>query len=215
MHETMNKTKELCHIKDTLCDALKFEFGKGVQNINTQEVGQVVDMIKDLAEAEEKCWKACYYKKLIEEMDEEEEYEGDEEYRMGYNSRRYASGRYAPKGRGHISGYRPYPDYEGPWRDEMTDEHRMLENLRMGYHAPMTELPSHSRYGRAYDEYRESKKHYTSTNSPSDKEEMERHANEHISDTIATIREIYKASDPELKKRIKADMTKLVGEMPT
>lgn len=29
------------------------------------------------------------------------------------------------------------------------------------------------------------------------------------------MREIYKSADPEMKKRIKADLTKLVGEMPT
>ena len=43
---------------------------------------------------------------------------------------------------------------------------------------------------------------------------MDRHANEHVMDTIATIREIYKAADPELRTRIKGDLTKLVGEMP-
>lgn len=29
-----------------------------------------------------------------------------------------------------------------------------------------------------------------------------------------TLREIYKGADPELKKRIKADMNKLISEMP-
>lgn len=43
---------------------------------------------------------------------------------------------------------------------------------------------------------------------------MNRHASEHVSDTIETLREIYKGADPELKKRIKADMNKLISEMP-
>lgn len=38
--------------------------------MNTNEVGQIVDMIKDLSEAEEKCWKACYYKSVVENMNQ-------------------------------------------------------------------------------------------------------------------------------------------------
>lgn len=44
---------------------------------------------------------------------------------------------------------------------------------------------------------------------------MERNVDKHVYNSITTVREIYKAADPEMKKRIKADLTKLVGEMPT
>lgn len=69
--------------------------------------GQVIDMIKDLAEAEEKCWKACYYKKIVEAMKKEEK-EGHPQ-RFGYDNWRYMStGEFAPKGQGTYSpGYRP------------------------------------------------------------------------------------------------------------
>lgn len=53
------------------------------------------------------------------------------------------------------------------------------------------------------------------TNSQEDREMMERNADKHVYNSITTVREIYKAADPEMKKRIKADLTKLVGEMPT
>ena len=43
---------------------------------------------------------------------------------------------------------------------------------------------------------------------------MTRHANEHVADTMETVREIYKSADPDLKKRIKTDLTKLISEMP-
>lgn len=42
---------------------------------------------------------------------------------------------------------------------------------------------------------------------------MDAHAAEHVGDTLATIREIWKTADPEMKKRIKADFTTLVNEM--
>ena len=41
------------------------------------------------------------------------------------------------------------------------------------------------------------------------------YANEHMMDTIGTIREMYRTAEPDLKKRMKSDLTKLVGEMPT
>ena len=56
---------------------------------------------------------------------------------------------------------------------------------------------------------------YAATNSQEDREMMERNADKHVYNSITTVREIYKAADPEMKKRIKADLTKLVGEMPT
>lgn len=72
----------------------------------------------------------------------------------------------------------------------------------------------HPRYGQAYNEYQSAKRHYTMTNSQTDKDEMTRHANEHVADTMETVREIYKSADPDLKKRIKTDLTKLISEMP-
>lgn len=37
----------------------------------------------------------------------------------------------------------------------------------------------------------------------------------HIMDTIATVKEIYKSSDPELRKKIKDDINRLASEMTT
>ena len=70
-------------------------------------------------------------------------------------------------------------------------------------------------YGKSYEEYQGAKHRFAATNSQEDREMMERNADKHVYNSIATVREIYKAADPEMKKRIKADLTKLVGEMPT
>lgn len=42
---------------------------------------------------------------------------------------------------------------------------------------------------------------------------MNAHALEHVSDTIATMRDIWKSADPDLKKRMKSDFTNLLSEM--
>lgn len=186
MHETMNKSKELCEIERTITQALQTEISKGIQNTDTHELGEVVDMIKDLAEAREKCWKACYYKKIIEAMDDNRDDEEAYEYgRRGYRK---------PPIR------RPRPrDYDEDFDEMLRESDRYVENPR---------------YGQAYNEYQTAKRHYTATNSARDWDDMNRHASEHVSDTIETLREIYKGADPELKKRIKADMNKLISEMP-
>ena len=63
---------------DTLVDAQKVELAKGVDSADTEESGKVIDMIKDLAQAQKYCWEACYYKTLIKAM-EDADYQ-----RMGY-----------------------------------------------------------------------------------------------------------------------------------
>lgn len=203
--------EDICELKKELTSALKCEFNKGLENVNVEEAGEVVDMIKDLAEAEEKVMKACYYEAVMCEMKGEETKHSD---RYGYNTRRYASGRYAPSGKGHVSGY-DTPYYPHPIYNPM------MENMKMGYPMDMTKKDHKSeewderRYGKPYMDYQDARRFYTESHSEEAKERMERHANEHMSDTMTTIRDIYKSADPELKKRIKADLTKLVGEMPT
>lgn len=223
-----SKMTDLCEVEDRLIETLKCEFGKGAQCVDTDEAGKVVDMIKDLAEAKKDCYKALYYESVVAAMHESEDV-------YGYNPNRYSSGRYAPAGRGR-RGYEVMPYIDRPYDMGDTD---LSEILRMGYNAggrsgvkmhdlsvngnPYTDTPhitdKHSehpwddRYGKAYNEYKDSRRYYTETKSPAHKQEMESHATEHIMDTISTVREIYKNSEPELRKKIKDDMAKLVSEM--
>lgn len=85
---------------------------KGKENIDTEEMGKVVDMVKDLAEAEMYVWKKCYYESIVKAMEESEkedvlmlkmmiEEHGEAEGRMGYDRWRNSKGRFAPKGTGH------------------------------------------------------------------------------------------------------------------
>jgi len=110
------------HIHETIEKLSQYAFEEACKNkeaINTEEMGEVVDMVKDLAEAE-------YYARIakaMEEADKEDEEEakyimkkmkeeyGDEEgERRFYDDYRYkGSGRFAPKGRG---SYMPRRGYE-------------------------------------------------------------------------------------------------------
>lgn len=97
----MEKLKELNDIKHTLIEAVKMELANGVELANTEELGAVVDMIKDIAEAEESCMEACYYEVVTEAM--------TDDGKSGYDRWRYSSGRFAPKGSG-TYGYLPSSD---------------------------------------------------------------------------------------------------------
>lgn len=68
-------THKIFEIKKKLIDEVESEIERmgSVKNMDTRELGMVIDMIKDLSEAEEKCWKACYYKSVVEAMDAENE----------------------------------------------------------------------------------------------------------------------------------------------
>lgn len=85
-------TKQIYKLKEELIKYVDDQFSKrGVQNVNTGEMGQVVDMIKDLAEAEHHCWEACYYKSVVEAMN------NSKGGKMGYGS---GVGSNAPQGYG-------------------------------------------------------------------------------------------------------------------
>ena len=71
------------------------------------------------------------------------------------------------------------------------------------------------RYGKPYREWKESKRYYHDSNSATVKEDMTKHAREHIANSVATMREIWGNAEPELRKQMKADLQALIGEMTT
>lgn len=105
----MDKYKDLHDIKCDLVDAIKAKISEGIAEVDAEEMGAAIDMVKDLAQAEKDCAEACYYLMMIEDMGM-----GDGGA-MGYDRWRYrSSGRFAPTGRGtrERGGYTPtMPEY--------------------------------------------------------------------------------------------------------
>lgn len=132
----MEKIKTLKETKEKLIDALNGKMSMGIENVDAQEAGEVTDMIKDLAEAEKECWEAAYYESVVKAMKDADN--GD---MKGYDDWRYASGRFAPKGRGTYDGYTP--TYPTVYSDQMGYTDRMNDgrNDMRGYEGdPMDEL---------------------------------------------------------------------------
>lgn len=203
---------EICELKKDLVKIFASELhAKGVDDLDTKDCAEVADMIKDLAEAEKACMEACYYEaviKAMEKADEQEEQEG----RMGYNAYRYANGRYAPKGRGTRRGYMPEMGMMNPYLYD-PDFEEAMEKGRLGYQGEDPE--DDPRQSREYNEYKRAKRHYSETKSPEDKRKMDEHAMKHVNQAMDSFREMWRDADPNMRKRMKADLTTLVGEMPT
>ena len=127
------------HIKNIHCmieklsEVAKCELDKGIENIDTKEMGEVAEIIKELSEAE-------YYAKISKAMDESEygedyDYKGayDEHERKGYRGQRRDS-------RGRYMSNRGRRGYEAPmmmWDEDWDGMERMRDIDRpigrMGY----------------------------------------------------------------------------------
>lgn len=185
--------ERLCKMKETIMAVMEAELAAKGACADTAECGAVVDMIKDLCEAEKDCYKAVYYRTIVEAMEEasEDEYEG----RAGYDHYRYSSGRFAPKGHGHRSGYTPKP----------TTTHMMdgfnPGSMRIGY----MDRP-HSPYGDSYDRWQDSRRHYSESHDQTSKMEMDQHAQDHVKKMMASIQEMWQDADPEVRRKMKMDL---------
>ena len=62
--------KKLCKIKDTLINLVEWQMANP-QCVDTHEMGEVIDMIKDLAQT-------CYYVSVVEAMKDKEDNEEDD-----------------------------------------------------------------------------------------------------------------------------------------
>ena len=121
--------KRMHDMIEKMSECAKSEFDKGIENVNTDEMGKVTDMLKDLAEA-------MYYRTLTNIMEE-----SDVEDALGMLDRRFyddyrykTTGRYAPKGKGSYVGRRGYE--EPPYmhmmnREDLQDWDSMSERERM------------------------------------------------------------------------------------
>ena len=209
MHiERMHKMIE-CLTEKALC-----ELEKGTENVDTCEMGQVVDMIKDLNEAE---YKAVIVKAMKKADEEKEEYDkmllrelkeeyGEDTGRRYYDHYRYASGRFAPKGHGTYRGYsEPYyhmtPEM---YRDMDRDTHSRMYYTETGM--------NESGYDRAKRTYTETKEMHRG-NTPEDKkakmQELERYAKSLTEDVVEMVSDMSDEEKNLLRTKMQILMQKI------
>lgn len=211
MHiERMHKMIE-CLTEKALC-----ELEKGTENVDTCEMGQVVDMIKDLNEAE---YKAVIVKAMKKADEEKEEYDkmllrelkeeyGEDDGRRYYDHYRYASGRFAPKGHGsYRRGYEEPPYYHMTpemYRDMDRDTHSRMYYTETGM--------NESGYDRAKRTYIETKEMHRG-NTPEDKkakmQELERYAKSLTEDVVEMVSDMSDEEKNLLRTKMQILMQKI------
>lgn len=123
--------KHIHDMVEKLSEFAKCELDKGIEQVDTKEMGEVAEIIKELSEAE-------YYAKISKAMDESEygedyDYMGayDEHSRKGYRGqRRDSRGRYMSR-RGYETPMMMYDDMDYESMEHMRDMDRPYG--RMGY----------------------------------------------------------------------------------
>lgn len=221
LHEMLEK------IEETMAEQLN----KGIDNVDTKEFGDVADIYKDLMCAKKDYLEACYYKAVVEEMNEHDpEDEKSEDYE-DFDMRRYyrgqprskTSGRFMRRGDGRRS-YTPYyhmtpemyhehePEY---YRDMDRSEGRMYytsgkadsaqnssDNRRMGYGEVMFNDGSGTRYERAKRNYTETKELHKG-NTAEDKQVKMKELEKYMSELGTDITEMISDASNEEKTLLK------------
>ena len=232
-HESSASYKDICEAKTRLIKGVVEELNHGLEHIDAKELGEVTDMIKDLAEAEKLCQEACYYESVVDAMDTNK----DDPAWQRYGYKRMSDNLYNP--------YAPIYGQDSRFDRYFRDPYSDMDNMRMGfpkdyrmsldsnrsrdsmgrytsdgrqgsrsgYDDGEWDRDNDPRYGRAYNDYRKARRHYTESHMQTDKDMMNQRVNEHIADTIVSIKEMWEDADPTLRKKMKADLTSLVGTM--
>lgn len=207
---------------EKIAECAESEFNKGIENVDPVEMGQVTDMLKDLAEA-------MYYRTLTKAMDESETDEIMEMFdrygdggRRFYDNYRYANGRFAPKGRGTRRGYEemPYwhmtPEMYHDWTDGRDMDRDRIG--RMYYSEPSRISDSamrdsrEGRSGMSRKSYMESKELHRA-NTPQDKEAKMRELEKYMKELGEDITEMLMDMTPEERSMAKSKLATLVSKM--
>lgn len=195
------------------------ELDKGIENVNTEEMSEAVDMIKDLCEAE---YKAVIVKSMKKADEEEEEYNkellralkdeyGEEGGRRYYDEYRYkTTGRFAPKGKGSYVGRRGYE--EPPYYHMYPERDMDREYGRMYYTEPTATHTSESGYDRAKRMYTETKEMHKA-NTLEDKEHKMKSLDSYTKELASDITGMVADMSAEEKNLLRTKLSTLVSKI--
>lgn len=221
------------------------EYGKemiscatGSGNVNLHDAMQIVDMVKDLADAEYHALIAREMRKEHEEEEEEEKYilrmlkeehgMSEEDSRRFYDAWRYKNGRFAPKGRGTRRGYEEPPYYHMTpeqyrehdpeyWRDMDRHMGKMYytEPITMGANRSTMSGMRDSREGRSGQSrrtYMETKEMHRS-NTPEDKQQKMKELEKYMGELSGDITEMISDASNEEKTMLKSKLQTLAQKI--
>lgn len=189
----------------------KFKSG-GYDNASPQDW----DDLKDCMEAVKYAICADKEYREVEAMDDFEKEYG----RMGYRGRA-ENGRFVHRsGRGRSAGYTPYMHMMDDGMEEIgmyDDIPYPMTGYRMGYTDGRSggsgNYSGNSRYGRAYDNYDNYRRHYTETKDPEAKKMMKQSTEEIFDDMESMVESIMKYADASEKPELKQKMLQMAQKV--
>lgn len=195
--EAVKPMEEIC---DKLVSCIKSEMEKGIECVDTKELSEAMDMVKDICEAKHYVVKALYDTEIGKAMEENaddygETWDENGKYYTSMHPRSKMTGRYVRKG------------YTEPVHAtyEMMDAKDVDMPRRMYYTENRDSREGRSGRSRMY--YMESKEHHKANTSEDIKEKMKR-LEEMMEDLKLDMKEVVKDMTPEEKTMWK---TKLNG----
>lgn len=204
-HKSTEKYNDICSLKHHMLHYVMGETERGFEP-NPEKVHvlkEYIEMIKCLAETEKECQEADYYEAVVQAMEDNGMMDSE---RMGYNPNRNRMGQYSDDRAGNRNGDSGSNSRRGYSPDKMYS--RMMpgdDRDDWGDDDP--------RHSEAFNRFRKAKRYYTKSHSEEDKQRMRDASNEHMMETMATIREMWDDADPELRARMKTDLTNLVTNL--
>lgn len=204
-HKSTEKYNDICSLKHHMLHYVMGETEKGFEPTpeKVHVLKEYIEMIKCLAETEKECQEADYYEAVVQAMEETGMMESE---RMGYNPNRNRMGQYSDGRAGNRNGDSGSNSRRGYSPDRMYS--RMMpgdDRDEWGDDDP--------RYSEAFNRFRKAKRYYTKSHSEEDKQRMKDASNEHMMETMSTIREMWDDADPDLRARMKNDLTNLVTNL--
>lgn len=204
--------KNIHSMIERLSECAKCELDKGIDNVDTKEMGEVAEIIKELAEAE-------YYAKISKAMDEAEYGEDYDVYGpMEHDRRGYRGQRRDSRGR-YMSGRRGY--------DEMMPmDHERMEHMRdmdregtnRMYYSGSSSMNGNISGGRDYREGRSGqtrrsymeKKELHKNNTAEDKQAKLKELEAYMADLSSDITEMISGATTKEKNMLKTKIQTLV-----
>lgn len=195
----MDGLNKMCQ---TLDEYAVMEISKERNKVNTGELGEVVDMIKDLSEVKKNNAETCYYETLIDAMEGSRYGVDYDEYgRLGYSSNQRMMNRTSRR------GYEPYmSDMENRRMSEM-NYGRMGYSNNGGYGQQRRQG---TRYGYSHDEFMEAKKTY-SLNDPNGKSKRMEALNDYLEDFNDSAKDLIMGMSPEEKQMWKSKINNILN----
>lgn len=218
--------KRIHDMVEKLTKCTEMELEKGIENVDTEEMGEVVDMIKDLCEAE-------YYAKVSKAMDEHDFDNAEEimdEGRRGYRGQpRDSRGRYMRRGYDEMmympEMYRDMDLMDGKMYYTSANRSQGSQGQSnggssmgsshsgsMGYSDGMMRDSREGRSGQSRKGYVETKEMHKG-NSEEDKMAKKRELDKWMNDIGSDVKELVHDMTPEEKTMAKTKLTNLANSL--